>query len=253
MNTKEMHSGHRERTVQKFIKYPDSFADHELLELLLFYAIPRTDTNPIAHGLLNTFGSIENVLSADAKELQSVDGVGEKTAAFISLLGKLLKRVEETKAGRPKKNMFSLAKNKQDAIDFFKGINTEKMFISLLDERFNEITKLVYTQNDSQSVTVLIPDIAKAIAINKPRNIIIAHNHPSGAYAPSKEDDFTTAKLNMLCAIHGIKLCDHYIVADGKIYSYFLNGRLDYIKLNYNINDLLYSMKEIDDKLKEKE
>ena len=253
MNTKDLHSGHRERTVQKFLKYPDSFADHELLELLLFYAIPRTDTNHIAHGLLNTFGNVETVMSAEAKELQAVDGIGEKTAAFITLLGKILKRIEENKAGRSKPNRSSFAKNKQDAIEFFDGLKTEKMFISLLDEKYNEITKLVYGQNDRQSVSVLIPDIAKAFAINKPRNVIIAHNHPSGAYAPSQEDDVTTAKLNMLCAIHGIKLCDHYVVAEGKIYSYFLNGRLDYIKINYNINDLLESLKEIDEKLNGKE
>lgn len=79
MEDKNIHSGHRRRMTERFLKYPDSLSEHEVLEIMLYSALPRKDTNPLAHKLLRTFGSLKNVLSADAEVLKSVDGVGEKT------------------------------------------------------------------------------------------------------------------------------------------------------------------------------
>ena len=253
MNTKDLHGGHRERIMQKFLNYPDSFNDHELLELLLFFSIPRKDTNPVAHNLLNTFGNVSEVFSASAEELMAVDGIGEKSAAFIVLLGKLLERAEERKKQKSTKKMFSFERNKYDAIEFFRGLNTEQMFISLLDEKFTEITKLVYGQENQEAASALISDIAKAFAIKKPHYVIIAHNHPSGSLTPSKADDETTAQLNLLCAVHGVSLVDHYIVAGDSIYSYHTSGRLKYIKNNYNLQDILSNAKDIGKEFEDKE
>ena len=84
-----IHAGHRERIINKFLGYPDSFSDHELLEIFLFPVLPRKDTNALAHSLLNAFGSISKIFSADAASLTSVRGVGEKIAAYIVLTGKI--------------------------------------------------------------------------------------------------------------------------------------------------------------------
>ena len=95
-----VHEGHRQRKKEQFREHGlDAFADHEALELLLYYAIPRQDTNPIAHRLLERFGSLEGVFSAPAYELQKVEGVGENAATLIRLLFPLCRRVR-TSGGR---------------------------------------------------------------------------------------------------------------------------------------------------------
>lgn len=96
-----VHEGHRQRKKEQFREHGlDAFADHEALELLLYYAIPRQDTNPIAHRLIERFGSLEGVFSAPAYELQKVEGVGENAATLIRLLFPLCRRVR-TSGGRP--------------------------------------------------------------------------------------------------------------------------------------------------------
>ena len=103
MSDKTIHNGHRHRLREKFIKHSDSFSDHELLELLLTYAIPRVDTNKTAHKLIDAFGSLQAVISADPKVLTTVDGVGDSAAYFLSLVGKVS---ETTRSVGPKKKKF---------------------------------------------------------------------------------------------------------------------------------------------------
>ena len=88
-----LHDGHRARKKEQFRRQGlDGFADHEVLELLLYYAIPRKDTNELAHRLLQKFGSLQNVFSAPLEELAKVDGVGESAALFLTLLPQVQKR-----------------------------------------------------------------------------------------------------------------------------------------------------------------
>src|SRR3990172_3406536 len=90
---KEVHSGHRERLKARFLKEGlDGFEDHQVLELLLFQAIPRIDTNPLAHQLMQRFGSLSAVLEADPKDLASIDGVGANVAAFLSMIPQITRR-----------------------------------------------------------------------------------------------------------------------------------------------------------------
>lgn len=94
-----IHDGHRERLRERYLKEGlDSFDEHSVLELLLCYSIPREDTNPIAHRLINAFGSLDAVLRADAKELIKVEGVGEKSALLISLTGDITRTVKRRQA-----------------------------------------------------------------------------------------------------------------------------------------------------------
>ena len=79
-----LHDGHRQRKRQQFLSHgPESMADHELLELALFYAIPRRDTNETAHRLLDQYGSLDRVLSAPEQELEKVEGVGQGAAVLL--------------------------------------------------------------------------------------------------------------------------------------------------------------------------
>ena len=95
-----IHDGHREKKRQQFLQHGlDSFAEHEVLELLLFYAIPRKDTNPIAHALMDRFGSLDAVLSAPVEELCRVKGVGESAAALLKLIPQVYRRSRMAAAG----------------------------------------------------------------------------------------------------------------------------------------------------------
>ena len=237
MDKENLHSGHRERVIEKFINNPKAFSEHEVLELLLFYSIPRKNTNDIAHRLLRAFGSLDNVFSATASELMAVNGVGKKTATLIMLTGKIILVNNQTK--KPKKTLFSLQKVKEIAIERFLTETDEKFILILLDKKYKEITEIEFTDNNINKVTAEIPEIAKALAIHKPAYTIAVHNHPSGVVDPSNADDITTKKINLLCEVHGSVLIDHVIVYKQKVFSYYETGRLDTIRKEADLKVIL--------------
>ena len=244
MNESEnFHGGHRERMIEKVCSDAQALEDHELLEILLFYSIPRKDTNLIAHRLSRFFGSIENVFSAKAEDLVLVDGIGKKTAAMLKTCGMILYRIKSAKKPT-EKTAFSFASYKPELIDYFKGEYNEKILIILLDKSHKPITRLGYSSNCRNFVAANTPELVHAFAINKPAGMILAHNHPSGISSPSADDDFTTAKINMLCSMHGVALVDHIIVAGEDVYSYYHKNKLDEIKNSYSIENLLRTIKE---------
>lgn len=89
-----VHEGHRSRKKEQFRAHGlDAFADHEVLELLLYYAVPRQDTNPIAHRLMEKFGSLDAVFAADRAALEEVEGIGENASTLISLMFPMMRRI----------------------------------------------------------------------------------------------------------------------------------------------------------------
>lgn len=224
---------------EKLLKIPDSLLEHELLEVLLYSALPRKDTNPIAHRLLRSFGNIQNVFSASQEQLLSIKGVGKKVASHIYLTGRLCKKILECEKTEEIENFYSFAKYKNKIIEYFNGLEVEQFLIILLNKKYRAITKLRFVDHKRSEVTASIPEIAQAFAINKPTYAIIAHNHLSNVLIPSKEDDFATGKLNILCSVHGVTLLDHVIVGKTDAISYFMENRLDDIKAKYNANLLL--------------
>ncbi len=238
-NGEDLHAGHRERIYNKFVNNADAFADHELLELMLFYFIPRKNTNDIAHRLLRAFGTIDKVFSATTAELMAVDGVGEKTACAIALNGRFLKVLKEKENKKP--IMYSAGSVKAVLFKEFNNEPFETFKLYLLNRRYKLITVIEFCDKERDKVSADIPEIANAFALHKPSFAIIAHNHPSGNSEPSQMDDITTKKINLLCSAHGVRLADHFIVStDEEIYSYNSSGRLDKIRkvadLNYILN-----------------
>ena len=245
MNTMEnLHAGHRERMIEKFIRDPSVMPEHELLEMLLFLVIPRKDTNATAHKLLRTFGNIHNVLSANPDQLCTVEGIGRKTAANLVLFGTIMKRIISDNPKRAVKPCYSFAAYKQEIISKFKGLETESFIIFLLDGKKIPITSLTFEDKNRYQVMADIPEIASAFAIHKPAYALIAHNHTSGSIEPSETDDLTTVKLHLLCAVHGVTLLDHIIVCRNNALSYFLEGKLDEIVRKYNLDTLIKQIKE---------
>ena len=131
-----MHEGHRERLISKLIEGSTILSDHEILEILLFYTIPRKNTNEQAHLLLDNFGSLKGCFNADYSALVAIQGIGHKTASFIVTLGEIFRRMEEDKHQLP--TIFSYDACKQILIDSFKHLNEEK-FVALFLNKSGEI------------------------------------------------------------------------------------------------------------------
>ena len=180
-----MHKGHRGRLKKKFIKYgADSLETHELLELLLYYGIPRKDTNELAHTLIKIFGSLPQVFDAPMSSLLKVTGVGESTASLIRLVSKLSRVYAEQNYRLNSKGP------------------TNMVFCDVI------------SQGSFGSTGFHIRDIIElALKFNATR-AIIAHNHPSGIALPSREDVETTIELKNALKLIEVKLVDHIIVAD---------------------------------------
>lgn len=243
-NMDNLHAGHRERMTEKFLRDPSGTPEHELLEMLLFPVIPRKDTNATAHKLLRAFGNIYNVLNATPGQLTSVEGIGKKTAASLSLVGTILKRITSEYPKRNAKPCYSFATYKSEIINRFNGLETENFIIFLFDAKKNLITSLSFEDKNRYQVKADIPEIASAFAIHKPTYALIAHNHTSGSIEPSETDDLTTVKLHLLCAVHGVTLLDHIIVCRNNALSYFLEGKLDEITKDYNLDTIIKQIKE---------
>ncbi len=234
-----IHAGHRERMFLKFNNNPDSMLEHELLEILLYPTIPRLDTNPIAHRLINTFGSFSAVFSASFSQLLAVKGVGEKTANYILLLGKSIDTVIKNAGKNVVLNGFESIK--KEVSNLFYGVREEKMVLFMLDKKYKKIAVVDFTDKDISSVSLEVPEVANAFALYRPHHVILAHNHPSGKASPSRVDDVSTKKINLLCASLGVDFTDHVIVGKDEVFSYVHSGRMEDIKKTADLNKLLES------------
>ena len=243
-NDKNIHAGHRERMIEKLLKTSGELCDHELLEILLFSFLPRVDTNAIAHNLLTTFGTLENLFKAKSEDILSVKGIGKKTASEIVLIGNLLNRIFEVKPTLPKKPCRNFCDYKDLVISFFEDLTKERFIILMLDTRYIPITKIVFNGEGVDKVSARTEEILHSFAINKPRYVILCHNHPSGNLLPSHDDDLSTAKFYMICQIQGITLLDHVIVANNDAYSYFLADKIYEYQNKYQLETILRKSEE---------
>lgn len=236
MNKQNFHVGHRKRLTDKFLKNADALSEHELLEILLFYAIPRVNTNETAHRLISSFGSLEKVFGASKQELMAVAGVGEKVAVEIMLVGSIFKVIAQKK----KESLYigNYYEFTNYLCDVFRNEKTEKFVLLLLKKNYEVIAQYWFSDDKSASVSADMSDLAQLLTINKPYRLLLAHNHPSGDCLPSDEDDKATAKIYMLCSMCGMRLEDHVIVGD-KFYSYRSTDRLKRIAEKADINRVL--------------
>lgn len=233
-----MHEGHRKRMYEK-LKNGDSLYEHELLEILLFNAFQRKNTNPIAHALLDAFGSIAGVLNAEVDELCAVEGVGESVALYLKCIGECTKKaVSSEKPGAV------CLKNYEDFRRFvcarMRGKTAEALELYCLDKS-GKVKKISsFSSNEQSKVQVDADRVAKIISAVKPYGLIIAHNHLSGSSLPSENDDRFTMEVQLMCSINGVSLYDHCIYAsDSNVFSYFSSGKIDAIKRSFSFDKLV--------------
>lgn len=231
-----LHAGHRKRLKERYYLSKNSLQEHEILELLLCYSIPRKNTNDIAHHLLKTFGSLENILNADIDGLKEIDGLGENSALLINLISYIFEKTKNSQQSQGK--LSTIEKSKQTIIDLFKQADHELFYVLFLNKK-DLVTKIEkFDSNDKNQVVIDMQKLTKSIAINNPASIIIAHNHFSKYPKPSLDDDKTTAKLIYLLNSLRVNFYDHLIVSGNEIYSYFYDNRIQLIK-NKIKNELL--------------
>lgn len=209
-----MHEFHRQRLRERYLKCGfASFADHELLELLLSYAIPRKDTNAIAHALLNKFGSLRNVLLAELPELLSVDGMGESSAICLKLHLEMLRRtLQDETRNRPRYD--SVIKLAKFLCPQFVCATHEMVYAMLLDNGMRLLECFKVTDGIVNAAEVTVRRIAERAYHMHAANVVLAHNHPNGLAIPSAQDIEFTDCLNESLRTLGIVLVEHFVIVD---------------------------------------
>ena len=219
-----MHEGHRERMKQRFLNEGlDHFNQHQVLELLLFYTIPRRDTNPLAHKLLRRYGSLVGVLEAGYEELIKEEGVTQNTAIFLSMIPHLCRRYINDKQGA-KPQLNSSAKAGEYAKSLFYGRLYEVFYVICLDSQ-NKVNHAALVHEGTIDSAPVYPRLIVETALrHKAAAIILAHNHPGGSLKPSAADLDATRKIRTACDAISIRVVDHIIVAGDEYFSFADNG-----------------------------
>lgn len=220
-----VHDGHRQRMIQRFLHEGlDGFEEHQVLEMLLFYSIPRRDTNETAHQLIEAFGSLSGVLDAPYQELLNVPGVGANTAAMLKLLPALTRVYQSASVKDIRIN--SSAAAGEYLLPRFIGRRDEAVFLVCLDVKGQVLSCNLLHEGSVNSAEVNIRKIMSAVLKYNAANVILAHNHPGGVALPSDEDLATTQKIKKALAPMDVALVDHIIVAGGDYVSLADSGFL---------------------------
>ncbi len=222
-----LHDGHRARKREQFNKHGlDAFADHEALELLLFYAIPRRDTNALAHRLLDRFGSLDGVFSASLEELCRVEGLGDSAATLIRLLFPLCRRVR-TAAGAMPVILDTTERAGEYFLELFFGEKQEKLYEACLDAKGKLLSLYCLSEGNVDRISVNMRKVVENALASNASAVLLAHNHPSGIALPSEEDQHSTLQVRSALRAVGVGLADHIVVADEDFVSLRESGTLD--------------------------
>lgn len=219
-----MHEGHRQRLRSTYLEQGvDAFHEHQALELLLTFAIPRRDTNELAHNLIARFGSLKNVLNANPYELQNVQGVGEQTAVLLSLVGALNKK---TKAAHETPRLNTPLDAARFCKTLFEGKRYEAMYAVSLDKK-RRVLHSDMVSSGTLAETAAYPRLVAEYALRHGANsVILTHNHPSGDAHPSAEDLETTKLMLRALEPLGIVLNDHIVIGAEEAFSMMQNALL---------------------------
>ena len=223
----ELHKKHRQRVKAKFRKTGfESFSDVEILEMALFFAKPQGDTNPLAHHLINRFGSLSAVFDASYSQLTEVTGIGENAATLLTSIVALCRAYRLDKIMDD--NLFeSEEKIGRYLMAYFMGEHTEKTVILCFDRRRRLLgCEKVFAEGMDNMSSAKIRRVAELALTHKAAAVVMAHNHPSGIALPSDDDCAATTQAVQALRTIGVALADHIIVADDDFVSMAQSGYL---------------------------
>lgn len=208
---------------ERFLKSgPEGFADHELLEMLLYYAMPRRDTNETAHELIEECGSLAAVLEAPIERLSRVPFVKEHASVYLKLIGEISRRYTAQKL-QPQKNPLQTVYDSVEKVagllyPRFLGSTKEMMYVMLMDVGMHVQDVFCVGEGSINSVSITVRAITERAYQRNAASVILAHNHPNGVAIPSREDLRMTDDVKRALAVMGIELIEHFIFADGSYY-----------------------------------
>lgn len=213
------HAGHRQRMKERYLVGGlEGFSGHEVLELLLYYAIPYKDTNPLAHRLENAFGSLSNVLEADYADLLQVPGVTPHIATLLCLCGDVARRYNSEITGRVN-HLHDYRSLEVHIKPWFFGEREESVVLVSLDNKRKWLnTTRIFTGNASSSQFHVRLAVQQALRDNATK-VVLAHNHPGGYAVPSLRDVETTRHFIEALDLLGITLLDHLVVSENECLS----------------------------------
>lgn len=222
---KKIHQGHRQRVKKRYLTEGlDSFEDHQVLELLLFYCIPMRDTNKIAHKMLDEFGNLAALFEADPAEISKRCGVTENVAILISLIPPLTRRYLRIQSEKKALNSSSLAG--EYAVSLFAGKVYEHFYVICLNSQ-NKVNYAALVHKGTINEAPVYPRlIVEAALRHRANSVILAHNHPGGSLKPSADDIRVTKNIVDALETISVKVLDHIIVAGDKYMSFAESGLL---------------------------
>lgn len=217
------HEGHRGRLRELLRDNASAVDAHQLLEALLFYSVPRCDTNEMAHALLAHFGSLEAVLSASVEELMKVGEIGQSSADLVHLIGSIWHRLGQpgNDARRP---LDSVARITSYLARLFAGAVQERAYMLLLDSSLRLLDCVPVCHGSVSSAAVKPGQLVKRALTAHAAAVVLAHNHPNGIAVPSRDDIDTTELLRAALELVNVRLLEH-IVVSGSNYSTIMRQR----------------------------
>ena len=226
MEKSNIHAGHRQR-LKDLAKENglDGMSSYQVLELLLYYAVPQKDTNVLAHRLIDTFGSLSAVLDTEYESLLTVNGVGAHTASLLTLMPALFRRYGQDLAGE-KCVISNFTQAKEYVKHLFIGKTYEEFYLICLNNQLR-VNKSSMLNSGSLNEVTIYPRVAVEMALrHKAKFILLAHNHPGGRAQPSSEDVKVTHAIRNVLEPMGIIVLDHLIYSGEDCFSFVEKGLL---------------------------
>jgi len=225
------HAKHRQRLREKIKNSGiNALAEHEILEWLLTYTIPRKNTNPIGHKLIKKFGSLSHVLEASISDLTKVEGVGPESALFLSSILPVLDAYQKSQAGQKTQTL----PNRAVAIEYYRQntiIRHNEIFSVMCLNGKNKLIKMCNVLGkDSSGVKCGSKEIFDEIHIPDVKKVMLFHTHPNGEVLPSKEDIETTHEIINMCKYVNIAVLDHVVLNESQHYSFYANGLMQQLE-----------------------
>ena len=216
----KMHQGHRKRLRNTIGKLGfENINDINKIEYLLSLAIPRKDTNELAHLLLEHFGSFAQVLEADSQDLMQIPGIGQNAAEIIPIFKHIAIAYYMDVSKK-----YNVIKNYQDLIDYtyplFLGSKVEQVYALFIRNSNIIIKHEKIAEGTYKNVKFNYTELARKMLLSKCNQVIIAHNHPNGTAHPSVDDTITTESLGRTLALYGLQMIDNVIVSENSFYSF---------------------------------
>lgn len=227
-NKKSPHEGHRQRLKKRYLLTDGKgFSEHEILELLLFYAIKRQNTNELAHDLIEKFGSINNMIELSIDELKQVKGVGDECALLLKVVFSTAKKYVEGQHVEMK-----VLNNIRDVVMYADlltlGAINEQLYGIFLDDRLQVIDTVLLGVGSLNLIRPILRIILEQCLFKRATQVILFHNHPKGELTPSREDIDFTLTIERELDIINVRLIEHVIINGTGDYSLILKPMRDH-------------------------